>query len=185
MAKRKSSTDYIDNVAFHEALVQFNNECKEAEDTGDEAPMMPNYLGQCFLDIATNLAHRPNFSGYTFKDEMISDGIEVCMKYYRNYDPEKSKNAFAYFTQIIWFAFLKRIQIEKKQLYVKYKAFEKENVFLHHTFKEEDFNRSSKKTSDSSAEESGDHDKLFKKHIGISDSDIETFDEKTSKKKRK
>ena len=46
------------------------------------------------------------------------------MTYFRNFDETKSKNPFAYFTQIIYYAFLRRIQKEKKQTYVKYKATE-------------------------------------------------------------
>jgi hypothetical protein len=76
------------------------------------------------MKIAEGLSHKPNFINYTYRDEMISDGIENCLMYFENFDPSKSKNPFAYFTQVIYFAFLRRIQKEKKQLYVKYKATE-------------------------------------------------------------
>ena len=72
--------------------------------------------------IAQRLATRPNFSGYMYKEEMISDGIENCLQYIHNFNPEKSQNPFAYFTQIIWYAFLRRISKEKKQMYIKFKA---------------------------------------------------------------
>lgn len=74
------------------------------------------------MKIATHLAHKPNFAGYSFKDEMVCDGIENCLQYIHNFDPKKSKNPFAYFTQIIFYAFLRRIQKEKKQLYTKHAA---------------------------------------------------------------
>ena len=80
-----------------------------------------NYIGECILKIANNLSHKPNFSNYTYKDDMILDGIENCILYIHNFDPEKSNNPFAYFTQIIFYAFLRRIGKEKKQAYVKNK----------------------------------------------------------------
>ena len=87
-------------------------------------PAIPNYIGECFMKIAEGLSHKPNFINYTYRDEMISDGIENCLMYFDNFNPDKSKNPFAYFTQIIYFAFLRRIGKEKKQTYVKYKATE-------------------------------------------------------------
>ena len=82
-------------------------------------PPVTNYIGECFLKIATHLSYRPNFINYTYRDEMISDGIENCLQYVKNFNPEKSSNPFAYFTQIIYYAFLRRIQKEKKQTHVK------------------------------------------------------------------
>ena len=84
-----------------------------------------NYLGSCFLKIATHLSYKPNFVNYMFRDDMISDGIENCVQYIHNFDPEKSRNPFAYFTQIIHYAFLRRIQKEKKQLDIKTKIIER------------------------------------------------------------
>ena len=81
------------------------------------------------MKIATRLSHKPNFMNYTFRDEMICDGIENCLQYIDNFDPDKSQNPFAYFTQIIYYAFIRRIQKEKKHLYVKYKATENANIF--------------------------------------------------------
>ena len=96
-------------------------------------PRIPNYLGDCFLKIATHLSYKPNFVNYMFKDDMICDGIENCVQYINNFNPEKSSNPFAYFTQIVHYAFLRRIQKEKKQLEIKEKIIEKtgfENVFV-------------------------------------------------------
>lgn len=115
---------YISNDNFCQALIEYKKLCKEAEKEGKPAPQIPNYIGECFLKIAKGLSHNRNFINYTFKDEMISDGVENCLMYFDNFDPEISKNPFAYFTQIIYYAFLRRIQKEKKQLYIKYKATE-------------------------------------------------------------
>ena len=113
---------YIDNKEFYAAIVEYKKKVKDAEASGESIPVIPEYIGKCFLDIATGLSFRPNFINYTYKDDMISDGIENCVQYMNNFNPEKSKNPFAYFTQIIYYAFVRRIQKEKKQLYIKYKT---------------------------------------------------------------
>jgi DNA-directed RNA polymerase specialized sigma subunit len=121
MAKRVKK-NYVNNADLLEALIQYQKDCKEAEDCGDEKPVVPDYIGKCIYQIATRLATKPNFSGYSYKDDMISDGIENCLQYMHNFDAEKSQNPFAYFTQIIWYAFLRRIQKEKKQMYIRFKS---------------------------------------------------------------
>lgn len=118
------SNHYINNADFLQALVEYKKNCDEAAKNKKPDPKIPNYIGECFMKIAENLSRKPNFSSYSFRDEMISDGIENCVMYFRNFDPTKSNNPFAYFTQIIYYAFLRRISKEKKQLYVKYKATE-------------------------------------------------------------
>jgi len=120
----KKPRHYVNNADFLEALVEYKEKCDVAKAAEKEDPQIPNYIGECFLKIAEHLSRKPNFISYSFRDEMISDGIENCLMYFRNFDPIKSKNPFAYFTQIIYFAFLRRIMKEKKQLYVKYKATE-------------------------------------------------------------
>jgi hypothetical protein len=120
----KKPKHYINNADFLAALVEYRKSCDEAKKNDKEDPRIPNYIGECFLKIAEHLSRKPNFISYSFRDEMISDGIENCLMYFRNFDPTKSSNPFAYFTQIIYFAFLRRIMKEKKQLYVKYKATE-------------------------------------------------------------
>ena len=122
---RKRSGHYVDNKKFLEAMIDWNKEIKEAEGVGEERPPVSNYIGECFLKIATHLSYRPNFINYTYREEMISDGIENCLQYATNFDPEKSKNPFAYFTQIIYYSFLRRIAKEKKQSHVKNKMIEK------------------------------------------------------------
>lgn len=123
MAKR-AKRNYVNNPEFLDAIVKYKKQCQEAEDSGDDLPRVPNYIGECIYQIANRLATKPNFSGYTYKDEMISDGLENAIQALNNFDPEKSKNPFAYFTQIIWYAFLRRIEKEKKQLYIQHKVTE-------------------------------------------------------------
>ena len=126
MAKRKSTAaHYVDNKVFLQAMKEWKEKCEEAEQMGEEKPRVSNYIGECFLKIANGLSHKPNFMNYTFKDDMVSDGIETCLQYIHNFNPEKSKNPFAYFTQIIYYAFIRRIQREKKQTHVKHRLIEK------------------------------------------------------------
>ena len=119
---------YINNADFLKALIDYQDACKKAKKDKSSLPPIPNYIGECFMKIAEGLSHKPNFINYTYRDEMISDGIENCLMYFSNFDPTKSKNPFAYFTQIIYFAFLRRISKEKKQTYVKYKATEQMGI---------------------------------------------------------
>ena len=128
MAKSKKA-HYVDNKQLYAVMVEYKKAVDEAEQTGDIKPQVPNYVGRCLLQIANRLATKPNFANYTFKDDMISDGIENCVSYIHNFDPEKSNNPFAYFTQIIYYAFLRRIQKEKKQLYIKHKSLEQSVLF--------------------------------------------------------
>lgn len=119
-----TKTEYINNRDFLDALVKYKEQSIINKNEGKSRPKIPNYIGECFIKIAENLAKRPNFYGYSFKDEMISDAIENSIMYFENFDPNKSKNPFAYFTQISWYAFVRRIAKEKKQQYIKYKATE-------------------------------------------------------------
>ena len=112
-------THYVNNADFLAAIIEYQKKCAEAEEAGEEKPQIPNYLGECILKIATKLANRPNFINYSYKDDMILDGIENCIMYFDNFNPEKSSNPFSYFTQIIYYAFLRRIDKEKKQSYIK------------------------------------------------------------------
>ena len=115
-------SEYLQSMQEMFEAQGWKNLVKEAEEAGEEKPQVSNYIGECILKIANHLSYKPNFINYTYRDEMIADGIENCIMYFRNFDPDKSKNPFAYFTQIIYYAFLRRIMREKKQLYVKYKA---------------------------------------------------------------
>tara|TARA_R100000005_G_C4988799_1_gene196572 strand:- start:995 stop:1519 length:525 start_codon:yes stop_codon:yes gene_type:complete len=121
MAKKKG-VHYVDNKKFLQAMIDWRETWPDEENI----PPVTNYIGECFLKIATHLSYRPNFINYTYRDEMISDGIENCLQYVKNFNPEKSKNPFAYFTQIIYYAFLRRIAKEKKQSHIKNKMIERE-----------------------------------------------------------
>ena len=122
---RKKSEHYVNNKELLQALIVYREKVAHAKENDLPKPRITHYLGECFLKIATHLSYKPNFVNYMFRDDMISDGIENCVQYIHNFDPEKSKNPFAYFTQIIHYAFLRRIQKEKKQLDIKTKIIER------------------------------------------------------------
>ena len=124
MAKTKH---YVNNADFLEALIKYRTEIELAEKNEEEKPPLPDYIGECFLLIAQRLSYRPNFINYVFKDDMISDGIENCLQYVHNFNPDKSQNPFAYFTQIIYYAFIRRIQKEKKQITIKQRMIQEAN----------------------------------------------------------
>ena len=132
MPKRKRSEHYVNNKEFLAALIKYREDVEIAQIQNKPKPVIPRYIGDCFLKIANHLSFKPNFVNYMFKDDMVCDGIENCVQYINNFNPEKSKNPFAYFTQIIHYAFLRRIQKEKKQLEIKTKIIERsgyEEVF--------------------------------------------------------
>jgi len=122
--KRKSE-HYVNNKEFLEALINYRAKCQRAEEAGEPRPVIPRYIGECFLKIANHLSYKPNFVNYMFREDMISDGIENCVQYIKNFNPEKSSNPFAYFTQIIHYAFLRRIQKEKRQMDIRGKLIER------------------------------------------------------------
>src|SRR6056300_1734273 len=110
---------YVDNKEFLAAIVERRKQVEEAKKLGKPKPQVSNYIGECILKIANHLSYKPNFINYSYREEMISDGIENCLQYIDNFNPEKSSNPFAYFTQIIYYAFLRRIAKEKKQTYIR------------------------------------------------------------------
>ena len=118
---KKKNEHYVDNKRFLQAMIDYRKMVNKAKQEKQEKPLVTDYIGECFLKIANHLSYRPNFINYTFRDDMISDGIENCLQYLNNFDPEKSNNPFAYFTQIIFYAFVRRIQKEKKQVTIKHK----------------------------------------------------------------
>ena len=122
---KKKSEHYVNNKDFLLALVEFKAQCKVAAENEAPRPQISNYIGDCFLKIATHLSYKPNFVNYMFREDMICDGIENCVQYIQNFDPAKSSNPFAYFTQIIYYAFLRRISKEKRQLEIKNKIISK------------------------------------------------------------
>jgi len=113
--KAKHKEHYVDNKKFLLAMTDWRMKYDKSVEKKRKPPKVTNYIGECFLKIANHLSYRPNFINYTYRDDMISDGIENCLQYMNNFNPKKSNNPFAYFTQIIYYAFIRRIQKEKKQ----------------------------------------------------------------------
>ena len=173
MSKKKRKTnEFINNKDFSAAMVDWKKQVIDAEAAGEPRPPVTEYIGKCFLDIAEHLSFKPNFMNYHYKEEMIGDGVENCLMYCHNFDPEKSTNPFSYFTQIIYYAFLRRIEREKKQSYIKYKALEMndtEGLFRKY-FTDNYFE------SETQARQG-----LF----NLSDNDIEKFTPKKKKKKKR
>ena len=123
--KRQQKQHYVDNQEFLGEIIKYKEKVRIDAEKGDPKPRVNNYIGGCFLKIATHLSYRPNFINYMYKDDMVCDGIENCIQYIDNFDPAKSKNPFAYFTQIVYYAFLRRIAKEKRQMDIKEKIIEK------------------------------------------------------------
>ena len=121
--KKIKKPHYVDNKKFYQAIVEYRESCSIAEAKGIEAPRLSNYIGDCIQKIAVKLSHKPCFINYSFKEEMIDDGIENCIMYFKDFDINKTKNPFAYFTQIIYYAFLRRIAKEERVRYTTYKYF--------------------------------------------------------------
>lgn len=165
----KPGKHYIDNKKFYTAIIHYKQEVEIARKAGKEDPRIPAYIGECLYKIATRLSLKPNFISYTFRDEMISDGLENCINYLNNFDPEKSDNPFAYFTQIIWFAFLRRIDKEKKHLYIKQKTLE--NFYFEGILAEQAF--------DDDKNVSVNLDNEYMKNL------VESYDKKQAEKQRK
>ena len=175
MARKKQH--YVDNEKFLEVMTGYRNAYLESRENGEEQkPMIPDYAGECFLKIAERLSHRPNFINYAFREEMVSDGIENCVMYASNFNPEKSSNPFAYFTQITYYAFLRRIEKEKKQLYIKYKTMDEYSTLEENSDMEG-------MGSDAGAVSSGASPLSADKRASIYDF-INTFEEKKRQKKR-
>lgn len=118
----RAKRNYVNNKDLFEALSAYLLLCTAADEADAAIPTVPKYIGECIFHIATRLASKSNFSGYAYRDDMVMDGVENCLQYIRNFKPEKSNNPFAYFTSIIWYAFIRRIQKEKKQMYIRYKS---------------------------------------------------------------
>jgi hypothetical protein len=172
----KKSNHYIDNEKFFEKIKEWKLIVIEAEESGEPRPPVTNYIGECFLKIAEHLSYRPNFINYPYREEMISDGIENCLSYAHNFDPQKSKNPFSYFTQIVYYAFLRRIEREKKQSYIKYKLAEIIDTEGH---------LSSWIRNNYYDKDSEDINEIMREHFKLSKSDVEKFEPKKKKKKKK
>lgn len=123
-ANKDTTRHYIDNSVFLQEITAYRNTVQDAIKNNIDKPQVPEYIGECFIKIANQLAFKSNFINYSFRDDMILDAIENCLTYIDNFDPAKSSNPFAYFTQITYYAFIRRIQKEKKNLQTKYKYIE-------------------------------------------------------------
>ena len=128
MLKKTKANHYINNEEFLDAMVSFRNSVHAAKDANEPRPKISDYLGECFLKIGTHLSYKPNFINYTFRDDLVSDGIENCLLYAHNFNPEKSKNPFSYFTQIIHHAYVRRIVKERKLMHIKYLYVERSGI---------------------------------------------------------
>jgi len=123
---KRASIHYVNNAEFSQAVVDYVTEVRTAKKNKDTLPIVPDYIASCFLRIAEGLSHKSNFIRYTYREEMVMDAVENCLKAIENYNLEAATrtgkpNAFAYFTQITWYAFLRRIAKEKKQQDIKFK----------------------------------------------------------------
>ncbi len=125
MRSKVKTEYYVNNKDFLAAIVAYREKVHFAKQNDLPRPRLTPYIAECFLKIATHLSYKPNFVNYMFREDMVCDGIENCLQYVDNFDPEKSKNPFAYFTQIIYYAFLRKIQKEKKQLEIRTKLIER------------------------------------------------------------
>ena len=167
----KKSKQYINNEEFLLAMIEWKKKVSEAEDCGEKNPPVSSYIGECFMKISERLSFRPNFMNYPFREDMVGDGIENCILYAHNFDETKSKNPFSYFTQIIYYAFLRRIEKEKKQAYVKYKMMKMDEDATKYTqwIKDKDFEE---------------YNNTYTTHL-LSDNDIEKLEPQKKRKKRK
>lgn len=120
----KTRINYVDNKKFYEAIVEHKKKSKENTALGLAAPQLSNYIGDCISKIAHNFSNSPKFIRYSFREEMVSDAIENCIQYFDSFDPDRFNNPFAYFSQISYNAFIRKINKEEKERYTKYKYFQ-------------------------------------------------------------
>ena len=159
----RAKKNYINNKTFYEEMVKYKEACNAAKAEDRQLPQIPRYIGECLSQICKKLSTKPNFMNYSYREDMIGDGIENCVSAVHNFDPSKSTNPFAYFTQIAWNAFVRRIQKEKKQTYIKHKNFEMSGII----------------------NELMDENALANKHNEYSSDIIRNFENKLEEKKKK
>lgn len=162
------SKEYVNKTKFLESLIQYKKEILEASLSGSPKPRVPEYVGECIIKITENIAKRPNFSGYTFIEDMKGDAIENCLLYLENFDDKKSENPFGYFSQIIWYAFLRRIDSESNETYIKFKSLLESELYNNHKFEGKKFLNLNKAVLNDNT-----------KHI------IEKYEEKKARRKNK
>ena len=151
----------------------WKKDVNKAKRSKDKMPPVTDYIGMCFFKIAEHLSHRPNFINYPFREDMISDGVENCLQYAHNFDSKKSKNPFSYFTQIIYYAFLRRIEKEKKQAYIKYRCLEENNI-------DSKFVEWLKENGEAAT-----FSEFLQKNFSLTETDLEKMEKLAKKKKKK
>ena len=129
----KKKPHYVNNRDFSEAVMDYATAAQKARKENSQIPKVTDYIATCFIKIAEGLSHRPNFVRYTYREEMVMDGVENCLRAINNYNIETATrtgkpNAFSYFTQICYFAFIRRIAKDKKQQDIKFKFIEKMGI---------------------------------------------------------
>ena len=171
------SNDYVDNEKFFSSMCEWKEQVIENEKTGESPPPITEYIGGCFWKIAEHLSFKSNFANYHFKDDMIGDAVENCVMYAHNFDPEKSKNPFSYFTQIIYYAFLRRIEKEKKQNYIKFKCIqEKDKDGILKDYYNTNYFEEEKDKSEPD---------IIRGYFSLSENDVKKFEPKKKTKKKK
>jgi hypothetical protein len=169
----KKLRNYINNDEFLVAMNAWKKDVNKAKREKKGIPPVTDYIGICFFKIAEHLSHRPNFINYPFREDMISDGVENCLQYAHNFDSKKSKNPFSYFTQIIYYAFLRRIEKEKKQAYIKYRCLEENNI-------DSKFVEWLKENGEGAT-----FSEFLQKNFSLTETDLEKMEKLTKKKKKK
>lgn len=168
--KAASDNDYVSNQELLDALIEYKTKKDDAENAGRKKPKLPDFIGECILKIATRLSFRPNFANYPYREEMVSDAVLNCITYIDNFDPNKSSSPFGYLTQICWFSFVRIINKEKREKYTQYKFAEQQNDKDFHNWFNETY----------AGIDIGRRD-----FFGLTDLDMERFDEMLSPKKAK
>jgi DNA-directed RNA polymerase specialized sigma24 family protein len=126
--KPPSKNHYVNNKDLYQAMKKYKEAVRKSEAEGTTKPRVPDYVGVCLMQICNRLSHRPNFINYSYREDMIADGIENCIAAVDNFDPDRYENPFAFFTMIAWNAFIRRIDKEKKQAYIKHKNYENSGI---------------------------------------------------------
>lgn len=127
--KSKDSAHYVNNKEMLNAFIEYHAKYQKAKEEGLPPPKLPDYIGRCFMKIAERFSHHASFVNYPYRDEMIADAIENCVMYAHDFDPSRGTNPFAYFTQVTWNAFIRRINKENKNKYITYKSHQMQSLY--------------------------------------------------------
>jgi hypothetical protein len=127
--RSKDDAHYVDNKEFLQAFIIYHEKYIKSKAEGKPTPKLPDYIGICFINIANRFSHHASFVNYPYRDEMIADAIENCVMYAHDFDPNRGTNPFAYFTQVVWHAFIRRINKENKNKYITYKSHQMQSIY--------------------------------------------------------